>query len=820
MRGRGGRRPNRNRERTIDDSCVSLRSRLVAVSGDKADSVPMAISFSQGTPVPIDTNVYQLELSNQSDIYQYEVKIEPEQLNPKMILYFVYQAICPDGGPMGANQKWQNIIFDDTRIYTKLSDLEGEYQVHPTKDETKVVTVKITRTRIVRADDVDSLLTIYNIAFHKAYRTLGLNNFRRKWLDERDKKTAGQFTIINGFVPSISSLSGGMSYLLDVATRIDRDGTLYEYLKPGINDLRRRSDLEEGAKDMLIQTTHLPKKPKTVTISRILWDQYANTFKFERTDRNQNKQTFTIEQYYKEVYNHQCYNDDVLIEMITRRANGVENYNVFPSSVLKTSGISEAERRDNRTMRSIAEVTRILPHVRKQRLDKFVSELKGKNEAYEFLNQWGFEIGGSTRIQGAQIPPPELAVGKKNAKDSTTTLRLDEKLGFQQSWKNYGLLSIPEYKTPCLCISSSEFRGKLEGEIIPALKKVSQGLGIELPEVRTDFVDNTHPNDYKQRILDYMSNNDVPGFIICVLPGPDKHRYSEIKKLLTVSIGIPSQCVKEQTFEKNAMSVCTNLAIQIVSKTGGVPFKVTPNTLKCGHTMVVGLAMTTGKGSSMVCAATATTDAAISQYISNCHSLQRGDNIIPESFLNDFMEKALGRYNELTGEYPKRIVVYRDGVSYGQMPKLKEKEVQAIVNAVENTVQSQDVSIVFMIAQKNGSIRLLKEGKELTNTAAGTVVTDKIGVKDVAEFYMVSHYANQGSASPTRYTIIHHYPVTWNDDELILLTHYLTLQYPNWSGSIRVPTPLMLASRLAEMSRSFLGSQQASENLQYLLHFL
>jgi hypothetical protein len=108
----------------------------------------------------------------------------------------------------------------------------------------------------------------------------------------------------------------------------------------------------------------------------------------------------------------------------------------------------------------------------------------------------------------------------------------------------------------------------------------------------------------------------------------------------------------------------------------------------------------------------------------------------------------------------------------------------------------------------------------ISNAGAGTVVTDQIGAKGVAEFYLISHYANQGSASPTRYTIIHHAPAVWKDDELILLSHYQTLQYPNWAGSIRVPACLMLASRLAEFSKTRLGSEPAAPALRPFLHYL
>ena len=86
----------------------------------------------------------------------------------------------------------------------------------------------------------------------------------------------------------------------------------------------------------------------------------------------------------------------------------------------------------------------------------------------------------------------------------------------------------------------------------------------------------------------------------------------------------------------------------------------------------------------------------------------------------------------------------------------------------------------------------------------------------------MSHDASLGGgvASPTRYTIIHHFPVVWSDEHFAKLTHYLTCEYPNWPGSLNVPCPLMLSSKLAEITRTKYGSQNPSDNLEDYLHYI
>jgi hypothetical protein len=236
--------------------------------------------------------------------------------------------------------------------------------------------------------------------------------------------------------------------------------------------------------------------------------------------------------------------------------------------------------------------------------------------------------------------------------------------------------------------------------------------------------------------------------------------------------------------------------------------------------MVVGLAIETSRGSAPVAAGVATRDPGLTQYFNDSANAQGSDTLIADHFIRDFMGRALEAFHSYNGEYPIRVVVYRDGVSYGQMPKVKQFEVPPLVETL-TSICGREVSLIFLIAQKHASIRVLRtQGNGVANAQPGTVVTEGIGVKGVAEFYLISHHANQGSASPTRYTVIHHSPMSWSDDQLIKATHYQTLQYPNWPGGIRIPACLMLAVRLADFSKQHLGSEPAVPHLVNYLHYL
>ena len=815
-------RRNRNAERDTDESCVYLRNKL----GDN-DTVPREIHFSGGRQIKLDTNCYDLTLrSDGSSIWQYSVSTEPEMLDSRMITHFVYSAICPEGGPMGKNDKWQSVIFDGQKImYSALDDLAGEYEIPPREGAAsdKVVKVKIVRVKAVSPDDRDSMMTIYNTAFHKAYREIGLESFRRKWLDERDKREAGNFTIVSGFLPSIASLQGGVSYLVDVASRIDRHGTLYEYLRDGVQNPSRRQQLLTALKSVQVVTTHRPNRPKQVVVSAVHWDMPANQAVFERVVNRKTgeKRKCTVADYFAEVYNHKCKPDDLIVEMMTRGADGQNHAVQFPASVLKVTGITDAERHDGKVMRDIASVTRIQADARKARLDKFVQKLKQDAQASSFFSKWGCDIGESRKLTGMVINPPKLRMAKPHSNTVAEITLEARKLGWQHELKNHAMYQVNTFTAPVLVVADEKSRDAVEGKFIDGMKKVIGNLNVQIPKMDVRYVHNTHPNDFKREIANYIQDQNPPAFVVVILPSEEKARYDSIKHFLTVEVGLPSQMCKEETvFGDKGLSVFTNIAIQIACKAGGIPFRVSSEDMPIRNTMVVGLAMTSGRSSAPVAAGTASSDHGFTQFFSDSSTQERGDNVIGEEFLKEFLANACNRYKEVNGTFPERVVVYRDGVSYGQMPKLKEREVGCISETL-NEITGSTVSLCYIIAQKHGSIRIMEaSGDSVRNAGPGTVVTEGIGAQDVAEFYMISHYANQGSASPTRYTIIHHAPVMWKDDEIILMTHYQTLQYPNWPGAIRIPACLMLASRLAEMSQQHLSGSKASRNLVNLLHYL
>ena len=87
---------------------------------------------------------------------------------------------------------------------------------------------------------------------------------------------------------------------------------------------------------------------------------------------------------------------------------------------------------------------------------------------------------------------------------------------------------------------------------------------------------------------------------------------------------------------------------------------------------------------------------------------------------------------------------------------------------------------------------------QFKNPQPGTVIDTTITDKEVYEFYLISTAAKQGLSGPTRYTVIYD-SVCEPPDQIELLTYKLCYTYYNVSGSIKEPSCIRYAHRLAAL---------------------
>ena len=141
------------------------------------------------------------------------------------------------------------------------------------------------------------------------------------------------------------------------------------------------------------------------------------------------------------------------------------------------------------------------------------------------------------------------------------------------------------------------------------------------------------------------------------------------------------------------------------------------------------------------------------------------------------------------------MIVYRDGLGTSMIPSIKQTEIDQMLGAVSEL--EAETKIVYIVVNKKINQRFFKEGRNgLCNPEPGTVVNQGVVEPNSYDFYLISQITKQGVSSPTHYRIVHD-DTGLDPAKLELLTFKLCFNYYNVSGSIKVPSPVQYANRLA-----------------------
>lgn len=208
--------------------------------------------------------------------------------------------------------------------------------------------------------------------------------------------------------------------------------------------------------------------------------------------------------------------------------------------------------------------------------------------------------------------------------------------------------------------------------------------------------------------------------------------------------------------------------------------------------MVVGIDVYHGKGQASVCGFVASIDDAMTRWYSEpmFQSQELGD------FFKIAFRRALLKYQHNLGDFPKRIIITRDGVGDGQLEHVRTYELKQFEDVfAEMNIQA---SITFMVVQKRINTRIFHKAGDFKNPPAGTVVDQDITRRNLYDFYLVPQSVRQGTVNPTHYIVLHD-SGNIKPDHLQRLAYKLCHLYYNWSGTIRVPAPCLYAHKLAAL---------------------
>lgn len=327
--------------------------------------------------------------------------------------------------------------------------------------------------------------------------------------------------------------------------------------------------------------------------------------------------------------------------------------------------------------------------------------------------------------------------------------------------------------------------------------------------------------------------------------------YNTIKMVFD-RVGIPTQCIKFQTTSKR--NVVPNILMKMNMKMGGVNvalarrdggtdssedanvFQNPPNSISWlfdEACMMVGLDVNhpedniggvKGMGDS-VAAMVGSMDGMMGQfaaYVTTCpgkEDVEKG----PEGFTTLAAKALLTRFFAKNGRYPKRIIVFRDGVADNQFHDVVDNELPGFKIALTQLdIDSNNVQITIVVCQKRHHTRLIyKHHDTYLNPCAGICVDGRTGVKEedmdaqvdqltdsiasstLNDFYLNSHAAVLGTSKPCKYTLVYD-EIGIKMSELELLTYWSTHLYCRCTRSVSYATPAYYAHWAARRGNALL----------------
>ncbi|KAK4934814.1 hypothetical protein LTR10_024007 [Elasticomyces elasticus] len=337
--------------------------------------------------------------------------------------------------------------------------------------------------------------------------------------------------------------------------------------------------------------------------------------------------------------------------------------------------------------------------------------------------------------------------------------------------------------------------------------------------------------------------------VVVLLPEKDMELYSTVKRIGDQGLGLATVCHvlktnarKTRVWPLTSPQFFANLSMKINLKADNTAVNQAlankPGMLAEG-TMILGIDVTHAGATALkwapsVAAVVGSVDAQFSQWpaslaenrvvdVEGAEGKKKANEQVVD--LQKMVVERLYSYHMVNKKLPKRLVVYRDGLSEGQFEMCQNFELPRIRAAIDDAFNKskQDrgtgMEIILICAVKRHHTRLFAEtdseqqtdkligpdGKEKKfnfNPLPGTLVKDVITYGRGKDFFLISQKAQIGTARPTHYVILHN-DTPFSRDEIAKATHHLCFLFGRATGTVSVCPAAYYADLAADRARCY-----------------
>ncbi|XP_055017809.1 piwi-like protein 2 isoform X2 [Boleophthalmus pectinirostris] len=762
---------------------------------------PLPKIGTKGVPITIGSNHIVVRCKNEA-VYQYHVTFVPN-----------VESIAMRFGMMKDHRSTTGevVAFDGSILYlpVKLNDVVLLKSLRRTDNEE--VQIKIQMTKILPPSS-DLCIPFYNVVLRRIMKIIGLKMVGRNHFDPESAVILGKhrLQVWPGFATSIKHLDGGLLLNVEVIHKVLRNDSVLDVMNV-LYQQSKENFQDECTKELLGSIVITRYNNRTYRIDAIEWNKSPKDT-FTLTDGT--KTTFV--EYYSKNYGITIKEmDQPLLMHRPKERSRPGGKQVITGEILLVpelsfmTGIPEKMKKDFKSMKDLTKYINVSTEQHTHSIKQLLKKINSHPDSQKELNKWGLEVSSEIVIvKGRSLPLETICLQSS----SFTT-------GSDMSWsreivRDPSISAIPlntwAIFYPRRCAEQAE-------ELVTSFRKVAGPMGIRVERPIHMELQDDRTESYVKSIHSQLTSKPNIQLIVCIMVGNRDDLYSAIKKLCCVKSPIPSQVINVRTISQpqKLKSIAQKIILQINSKLGGELWTVNVPLKKL---MVVGVDVhhDTSKAHRSVMGFVASVNSSLTRWYSRV-TFQTPTEELIRGFRVCLLS-ALQKYYEVNHNLPEKIVVYRDGVSEGQLKMVEQYEVPQILKCFE-TFPNYEPKLVFIVVQKRiNTVLYSLSANTFGSTAPGTVLDHTLTNRKWVDFFLMAHTIRQGCGLPTHYISVYN-TANLSPDHLQRLTFKMCHLYWNWPGTIRVPAPCKYAHKLAFLAGQYLHSEpaiQLSDKLFFL----
>ncbi|CAI9090478.1 OLC1v1025256C2 [Oldenlandia corymbosa var. corymbosa] len=655
-------------------------------------------------------------------------------------------------------------------------------------------------------------------------------SFYSKNYEVRDDLSCG-VAAYRGFYQSLKPTSQGLALCLDYSVLAFRKPVpVLDFLKEHIQGftkaddvIRMRREVINALRGLKVNVTHRVSKQKFIISG--LTREPTRSLSFDLIGRNSQDsgRKIGIVEYFWEKYERRI--EHLNIPCLDIGKPNQINYVPMEFCVLVEG--QRNRRLDRDRAQFLKRISLAAPAERKNSICEMVQGQDGPSGVV--AENFDMKVEKNmTPIQGRVLGAPELKLREMNGSICPVTVdqercqwHIDGKsLVGAQSIERWALIDFT---------STSHFKMHIQ-EFVYNLRNHSSRLGMHMEEPVVCCSTGMHEFSTVSRIekllrkvvADARQGGCQQGkelqLIVCIMTKRDPG-YKYLKWVSETQIGVVTQCSLSTHASKAQDQYLTNLCLKINAKVGGSNIELNeqlPNFVNEDNVMFIGADVNHPAAQNSTCPSIAAVVGTINWPATNRYAARiqpqehRKEKIVNFGSICRDLVNTFAQRNNCK---PKKIIVFRDGVSEGQFGMVLNEELRDLQRAV--CTEDYWPTITVVVAQKRHHTRLFnsKDGGVIVNVPPGTVVDTTIIHPFEFDFYLCSHYGSLGTSIPT------HYYVLWDEngftsDKLQKLIYNLCFTFARCTKPVSLVPPVYYADLVAYRGRLFqeVAMEQSSES--------